>query len=54
MSQLVNQEFILKRYGISRITLHKWRKNKNFPQPIPAGKKWRLDAIEAWEKAANE
>lgn len=50
MSDLINIDELLNRYGITKKTLNIWRKTKGFPAPIPAGRKqWRLDVVNAWE-----
>lgn len=40
------------RYGVSKVTVWRWRKTAGFPAPItlsPGCVRWRLSDLEAWE-----
>ncbi len=46
---------VWERYSVTSMTLHRWLQNEQlgFPKPLYIGRFrfWRLDDLEAWEKA---
>jgi len=47
-------EEVAGRYGVSKDTIWRWRREGDFPKPVKLGAKitrWRLNDIEDWEAA---
>jgi len=45
---------VAQRYGVSRISIWRWHREGDFPQPVslsPGCTRWKLSDIEAWEKS---
>jgi len=52
MKTVITIPEVLERYQIGRQSLWRWRKNRDFPNPISpshARPFWRISDIEAWE-----
>lgn len=50
--EFVGEPFVCKRYGVSRVTVWKWRRKGLLPQPVqlaPHVNRWRLSDLLEWE-----
>lgn len=57
VNQYLTDKQLAARYGVCRLTIWRWVKEKNFPSPVKLGAavtRWRLIDIDAWERVRWE
>jgi prophage regulatory protein len=55
--QLLTLTEVVERYGVTRQTIWRWRREGIFPEPLALSSKvhrWRVRDLEAWEAGQNQ